>query len=106
MVDNSAIAEFIESADSNKEVQILATKAELIAEEEKMVKFQAFNSSYFCGKSHFQDDGTQNYSVLQSIYIYLKRLAILCIFQHGNLKDYLMKALGLLLHLITVLLHH
>ena len=31
------------------------------AESDKIVKLQAFDSSYFCGKSHFEDNGTQNH---------------------------------------------
>ena len=46
---------------------------------------------YFCGKSNFEDDGTQNYSVFQLIYSFFKRLVILITFQHGNIKDFLMK---------------
>ena len=38
---------------------MLATKAELKTEEDKIIKLQTFNSSYFCGKSHFENDGTQ-----------------------------------------------
>ena len=30
----------------------LATKAELKEEQDKIIKLQAFDSSYFCGKSH------------------------------------------------------
>ena len=40
-------------------VATLATKAELKAEQDKIIKLQAFDSSYFCGKSHFEDDGTE-----------------------------------------------
>ena len=40
--------------------QKLAGKAELKAEQDKIVKLQAFDSSHFLGKSHFEDDGTQN----------------------------------------------
>ena len=40
----------------------LATKAELKAEQDKMVKLQAFNSSYFNQKKlFFEDDDTQNF---------------------------------------------
>ena len=31
---------------------------------------QAFGSSYFRGKSHFEEGGTQSYLVLQSMYRY------------------------------------
>ena len=33
-----------------------------------------FDSSYFRGKSYFQDDGTQNYLVFQPMYIYFKKI--------------------------------
>ena len=41
-----------------KKVPILATKAEWKAEQDKIIKSEAFDSSYFRGKSHFEDDGT------------------------------------------------
>ena len=40
-----------------------------------MKKLQTFYSIYFIGKSHFEDNGTQNYLVFQSIYIYFKRVS-------------------------------
>ena len=65
---------------------------------------QAFGSSYFRGRSHFEDDGFQNnFSSKQFISI-LKRLLIAIIFQRGNQNDCLMKVLNILLHLIIVLL--
>ena len=38
-----------------------ARKAKLKAEQDKIVKLQAFNSSHFRGKSHFEDAGMQNF---------------------------------------------
>ena len=38
-----------------------------------MKKRKTFDSIYFRGKSNFEEDGTQNYLVFQSIYKYLKR---------------------------------
>ena len=39
----------------------LPSKAELKAEQDKISKLQAFNSSYFRrNKSHLEDDSTQN----------------------------------------------
>ena len=35
---------------------------------------QAFDSSYFQGKSHFEDAGTQNYLVFQPMYKYFKKI--------------------------------
>ena len=39
---------------------ILAAKAELKTEQEKIVKLEVFDSSYFLGKTFFGDDGSQN----------------------------------------------
>ena len=33
---------------------------------------KTFNSSYFIGKSHFEEDGTQNYLVFQPLNKYFK----------------------------------
>ena len=35
-----------------------------------MKKLETFDSIYFCDKSHFEDNGTQNYLVFQPIYKY------------------------------------
>ena len=40
-----------------------------------MNKLKTFDSSYFIGKSHFEEDGTQNYSVFQPINRYFKIIA-------------------------------
>ena len=37
-----------------------------------MNKLKTFDSSYFIGKSHFEEDGTQNYLVFQPIIRYFK----------------------------------
>ena len=37
-------------------------------------KAKTFDSSYFIGKSHFEEDGTQKYLVFQPMYIYFKRI--------------------------------
>ena len=47
----------------DKRVATLAKKAELKAEQDKITKLQAFDSSYFQGKSHFENAGTRNYLV-------------------------------------------
>ena len=41
-----------------------------------MKKLKAFDSSYFRGKSHFEEDGAQNYLVFQPMYIYFKIIAV------------------------------
>ena len=40
-----------------------------------MKKLKTFDSSYFIGKSHFEEDGTQDYLVFQPMYRYFKRIA-------------------------------
>ena len=40
-----------------------------------MKKLKPSNLSYFIGKSHFEEDGTQNYLVFQPIYKYFKIIA-------------------------------
>ena len=40
-----------------------------------MKKLKIFDSSYFIGKSHFKEDGTQNYLVFQPINRYFKVIA-------------------------------
>ena len=37
-----------------------------------MIKLELFDSIYFRGKSHFEDDGTQNWLVFQPIQRYFK----------------------------------
>ena len=54
-----------------------------------MKKLQIFDSIYFRAKSHFEEDGTQNYSFFQGTY-FLKGFQVLVmviIFIFGNLKD-------------------
>ena len=46
-----------------------------------MKKLQTFDSIYFRGKSHFEEDGTQNYLVFQPMYRYFKRVSS---FSYGN----------------------
>ena len=44
---------------SNKSIHLLV--------ENELKKLRTFDSSYFIGKSHFDEDGTQNYLVFQPI---------------------------------------
>ena len=40
-----------------------------------MKKLETFDSIYFPGKSHFEDDGTQSYLVFQAAYRYFKTVS-------------------------------
>ena len=64
-----------------------------------------FDLIYFRGKSHFEEDGKQNYLVFQPMYRYncnviLMIILVIIIFIFGNLKDCLMKILQRLIQLI------
>ena len=52
----------------------LATKAELKAEQDKIVTRQIYDLSLFTGQSYFNNDGAQIYLILQLLYYTLKRL--------------------------------
>ena len=40
--------------------------------ENELKKLETFDSIYFRGKSHFEDDGNQNYLAFQAAYRYFK----------------------------------
>ena len=40
-----------------------------------MKKLETFDSIHFRGKSHFEEDGTQNYLLFQPMHRYLKRVS-------------------------------
>ena len=42
--------------------------------ENEFKKLKTFDSIYFRGKSHFEEDGMQNYLVFQPMYRYFKRV--------------------------------
>ena len=57
---------------SNLNKKITANKAKYLLVENELKKLKTFGSSYFCGKSHFEDNGTQNWLVFQPIHRYFK----------------------------------
>ena len=62
-------------------------------------KLKTFDAGYFIGKSHFEEDGAQNYLIFQSMYRYFKMMTNTLIFYYANLKDYLMRILPLLIQI-------
>ena len=58
----------------NKKITQNKTKHLLV--ESELNKLKAFDSGYFNGKSHFEEDGTQTYLVFQQIYGYFKAFPI------------------------------
>ena len=78
----------------------------LVEKESKRLK--TFDLIYFRGKSHFEEDGLQNYLVFQPIKRYFKGIAGVGngkYIYYWSLKDCLMKQLILLKHLIMELIH-
>ena len=54
--------------------KITSNKSKHLLVENELKKLKTFDSSYFIGKSHFEEDGTQNYLVFQPMYRYFKRI--------------------------------
>ena len=52
--------------------KITENKRENVLVKNELNKLKTFDSSYFIGKSHHDEDGTQNYLVFQPIKIYFK----------------------------------
>ena len=75
---------------SSLNTKVTQNKSNHLFVEIELNKLKTFDSSYFVGKSHFEEDGTQNYLVFQPMSKYFNR---------GNLKDYLIKILTLLLQI-------
>ena len=52
--------------------KITSNKTKHLLVENQLKKLETFDSIYFRGKSHFEDDSTQNYLVFQPIYKYFE----------------------------------
>ena len=52
--------------------KITTNKTKDLLVENELNKLKTFDSSYFIGKSHFEEDGTQNYFAFQLINKYFK----------------------------------
>ena len=55
--------------------RVTKDKTKYLLLENELKKLQKFDAAYFRGKSHFEEDGTQNYLVFQPVYRYFKRIA-------------------------------
>ena len=55
--------------------KITSNKTKHLLVENELKKLKTFDSSCFLSKSHFEEDGTQNYLVFQPMYIYCKWIA-------------------------------
>ena len=52
--------------------KITKNKSKHLLVENELNKLKTFDSSYFIGKNHFEEDGTQNYLVFQPLSRYFK----------------------------------
>ena len=75
LVKKSDISGFINNSDLDNKIATLSTKTALKTEQDKITKLQASELNYFRGKSHFENDGTQNYLVFQPVSRYFKTVA-------------------------------
>ena len=57
---------------SNLNRKITQNKSKHLLAENELNKLKTFDSSYFIGKSHFEEDDVQNYLVFQPMYRYFK----------------------------------
>ena len=86
--------------------KITQNKSKHLLVENELNQLKTFDSSYFTGKSHFDGDGAQNYLVFQPMRKYFTLITNTDYVSLWNLKDYLMKVLNHLQHLIIVLHQH
>ena len=54
--------------------RVTKNKSKHLLVENELKKRQKFDAAYFRGKSHFEEDGTQNYLAFQCVYKYFKRV--------------------------------
>ena len=86
--------------------EIKKNKTENLLVKNELNKLKTFDSSYFIGKSHFEDDGTQNYLVFQPINKCSKVITNTDYISSWKSKGVSLKVLNHLQHLIIVLLQH
>ena len=55
--------------------KITSNKSKHLLVENELKKLKTFDSSYFIGKSHFEENGTQTYLVFQPIQRYFKLIS-------------------------------
>ena len=67
--------------------KLLQIKQSIYLLKKQLKKLEIFDSSYFRDKSHFGDDGTQNYLLFQIVYRYFKTVS-------GNILSWQSKGLS------------
>ena len=85
---------------------ITQNKSKHLLVEKELNKLKTFHSSYFIGKSHFGEDGTQNYLVFQPTYRYFKMITNTDYISSWKSKGLSAESIKHLQHLIIVLIQH
>ena len=86
--------------------KIMENKTKHFLVENELNKLKTFDSSYFIGKSHFEEDGTQNYLVFQPINKYFKVITNTDYVSSWKSKGFSAENIKPLQHLIIVLLQY
>ena len=87
--------------------KITSNKTKHLFVENELKKLKTFDSHYFIGKSHYDEDGSQNYLVFQPMYRYFKRIAgvdngnYIYYWQSKGLSDEKINSIRTLSHSIT-----
>ena len=81
--------------------RVASNKSRHLKIENKLKKLEKFDSSYFKSKSHFEEDGTQNYLVFHPIYRYFRKIIG---FPSGN-YIYFWKSIALSMKDLILILH-
>ena len=91
LVDKFDISKLVKNSDLHARFKTLAKKAELEAEQDKIVKLQTHDLSYFLDRIFFGDDCFQNMFVYQLTFntLQLKKTRELIMLLVGNHKVYL-----------------
>ena len=55
--------------------KVIKNKSDHLLVKSELNKLKTFDFGYFIGKSHFEEDGVQNYLVFQPVYRYFKFIA-------------------------------
>ena len=68
LINEYDLNEKIKKISNKRKIKTLATKAELKAEQDKIIKLQTYDLRLFIGQSYFNNDGAQIYLIFQPIY--------------------------------------
>ena len=89
----------------NNKIAANKTKEESI--ENELKKLKTFDSSYFIGKTHFEEDGTENYLVFQPLNKHFKIIAnakYISLWKSKGLSDETIKLSAISDNSLTVLI--